>query len=604
MVDNNYGGLSHKTLFNENPRGMQRVFWACHPADHERCFPVISRDILECNAKTAIWYYDPRNPELSGESLDLFKKDLDQMLLVVIPVTTHFLYEPSMARDVIFPYALENNIAVLPILMETGLERPFNETCKNLQYLNRLDEDPTAIPYKEKLSKYLKTVLVSDKLETQIREAFYAYIFLSYRKKDRFYAQQIMEMIHRNDLCRDIAIWYDEYLTPGEDFSDSIRDAFVKSDIFVMVVTDYLMNLPNYVYSDEFPMAEQSDVVILPILAEDGTQETLDKLKELYPGAPDCVEDEETLATRIKAILDDLKRPHKEDTAEHLYFMGLAYLNGIDVEKNSKRGASLIEASANKGLPEAQRHLAYMYNTGTGVERDYNRAADEQRKYVELLERSAGSDENNSSYEEALLELGDMLYELRRLPEAMEAYAKLAEHARKKPGVFEADWILSVALERHGKAAQSMRDEEKALAYYDECRSLRERISLEHPYGDVLAGWAIVSERLGDLLFNQGNYDAAYNQFAKCLELNQLLVQDRKTAEYMRHCSLNYVRLGDCEMNRGNLASAQEYYEKGLANNKRIMEEAANSLSERDVTVSYERLGSISLERGDRKSVV
>lgn len=67
MVDNNYGGLSYKTLFNENPRGMQRVFWACHPADHERCFPVISRDILECNAKTAIWYYDPRNPELSGK---------------------------------------------------------------------------------------------------------------------------------------------------------------------------------------------------------------------------------------------------------------------------------------------------------------------------------------------------------------------------------------------------------------------------------------------------------------------------------------------------------------------------------------------------------
>jgi len=32
-------------------------------------------------------------------------------------------------------------------------------------------------------------------------------------------------MIHRNPVYRDIAIWYDEFLTPGESFRASIRNA-------------------------------------------------------------------------------------------------------------------------------------------------------------------------------------------------------------------------------------------------------------------------------------------------------------------------------------------------------------------------------------------
>ena len=43
------------------------------------------------------------------------------------------------------------------------------------------------------------------------RHAFDAYIFLSYRKKDRRYANELMRLIHNNPECRDIAIWFDEF---------------------------------------------------------------------------------------------------------------------------------------------------------------------------------------------------------------------------------------------------------------------------------------------------------------------------------------------------------------------------------------------------------
>lgn len=52
---------------------------------------------------------------------------------------------------------------------------------------------------------------MGDELAAKIRAAFDAYIFLSYRKKDRKYANELMRLIHKNDFCRDIASWYDEY---------------------------------------------------------------------------------------------------------------------------------------------------------------------------------------------------------------------------------------------------------------------------------------------------------------------------------------------------------------------------------------------------------
>ena len=117
-----------------------------------------------------------------------------------------------------------------------------NAKCGDIQYLDPYCRDETAISYDEKLTKYLDSVLIGDKLAERIRDAFDAYIFLSYRKKDRRYANELMRIIHAIPGCRDIAIWYDEFLVPGEDFNDAISHALKKSDLFTMVVTPNLIN--------------------------------------------------------------------------------------------------------------------------------------------------------------------------------------------------------------------------------------------------------------------------------------------------------------------------------------------------------------------------
>lgn len=122
------------------------------------------------------------------------------MQLFVVPVTTKLLTKENRAMDVEVPFAFENHIPVLPLMQESGLDDVYNKIFGDLQYLNKRDLDPTVIQYDEKLTKYLESVIVGDELAKKIRAAFGAYIFLSYRKKDRKYAQELMSLIHSNPL--------------------------------------------------------------------------------------------------------------------------------------------------------------------------------------------------------------------------------------------------------------------------------------------------------------------------------------------------------------------------------------------------------------------
>lgn len=98
-----------------------------------------------------------------------------------------------------------------------------------------------------------------------MRAAFDAYIFLSYRKKDRKLAQELMRLIHQNESCRNLAIWYDEFLLPGEDFNTAIEKALKTSDLFTIMITPNLVVEPNHVTEIEYPLARSEGKRIIPI---------------------------------------------------------------------------------------------------------------------------------------------------------------------------------------------------------------------------------------------------------------------------------------------------------------------------------------------------
>ena len=359
--------LAYRTRGNALPHGKQKVYFCAHPDDYvlleEICPSVLERQ--DCS----FWYDEaPREAYEEEEWLS----QLSEMTLFVMPVTSRLLWQSNRALDVEFAYAMKRHIPVLPLMWESGLEEEYGKKCGDLQYLDRYKREDGAMSYEEKLTKYLSSVLVGDELAKKVRSAFDAYIFLSYRKKDRRKAQELMRLIHKNEFCRDVAIWYDEYLVPGESFNKAIEEALQKSDLFALAVTPNLLEEGNYVMQYEYPMAKRAGKEILPAELE-GTNRA--ELERKYAEIPKCVNARnEELSAGLAGRLKALAIAENDETPEHNYFIGLAYLKGIDVEVDGERAERLLRAAAERDLPEAMETLESMYHSGDGVERNYRTA--------------------------------------------------------------------------------------------------------------------------------------------------------------------------------------------------------------------------------------
>ena len=399
--------LNYKTRGNSSPQGKPKVFFCCLNEDFVEYFQKLSDEVLELQ-NCSVWY--AKNYDVSLSEEDRF--GLSTMNLFLVPVTMNFLTQDQGYADRMIQLSIQNHIPVLPIMTETGIERLFERKFGNMQFLVDDPSDVTAIPYKEKLNNFLSKVFWGDELSEKIRDAFDAYVFLSYRKKDRLYAQKLMHLIHESESCRDIAIWYDEFLVPGENFSQSIVDALEKSDIFTLVVTPNLINEENYVLSTEYPMACDKHKPILPVEMESTDPE---RLAALYSGIPSAVnsEDKDKIYRCIKDIIPDIISAKQNKDARHSFFMGLAYLSGIDVEVDRGRAISLIETAADDGLDDALEKLVSMYSYGDGVSQSYDDAIKWKGKLVDKyadISEETMKEENIIVFLRHIDDLGNLAY--------------------------------------------------------------------------------------------------------------------------------------------------------------------------------------------------
>ena len=398
------------TKNNSNPKGKPKVYFTSHPHDVELYVKKISDDVFKTH-DCAIYYTESIGGEAASQNLDL---DLGAHNLFVIPVTRALLTTPNRAIDVDLPYALKEHIPILPIMMEAGIDHLYSKEDKfgELQYLNAVSTDSSEISYQDKLKKFLDSVLISDELANRVRAAFDAYIFLSYRKKDRKYANELMRMIHRNSEFRDIAIWYDEFLIPGESFSDNIMKIMGDSKLFALLVTPNLLEepngAPNYVMGQEYPAAL---TIGLPIVPAEMEATDKDKLKEKFSQMPECVNPYEECQFK-EVLLKSLSRiavRENDQNPTHNFLIGLAYLEGIDVEIDRTKGVSIIESVADGGLEEAIRKMVSIYVMGAGVSKSYFHARDWFKKLLLQKEAQSESAEGMISFMEVCDEYCDFL---------------------------------------------------------------------------------------------------------------------------------------------------------------------------------------------------
>ncbi len=346
---------------NENSiKDKPRVYFTSHPDDFGRYFERITADLFKTQ-DCAVYYTENMSEELSEENLSL---DIGRMNLFVVPITLKLLAEDNRAMEVEIPFAKEAGIPVLPLMMEDGIIDIYSRPDKfgERQFISPDSHGLGEISYEKKLSDYLSSVLTSGELARRVRAAFDAYIFLSYRKKDRVYANELMKLIHESPKYRDIAIWYDEFLSPGESFRENITKALSDSKLFALLVTPHLLEAGNFVMTEEYPAARKSGKPILPV---EMSRTDITELSRGYEEIPTPIKgkEQEALYERLSEMLVGVIDTENDNDPEHLYLIGLAYLNGIDVEVDRERGMEYIISAARQDYYEALDLLYELYRS-------------------------------------------------------------------------------------------------------------------------------------------------------------------------------------------------------------------------------------------------
>lgn len=591
--------LRCKTRSGASPIGKPAVYFACHEQDHYSCFSRITDQILSL-VDCAVFYCDP-GESLSEEERQMY---LERMVLVV-PITARLLQE-KLPDDV--QYALDHHIPILPLMQEKGLVDAYRSIFGDIQFLDETNTDPTVVPYTDKLKKHLNAVLLADEWIEKIRKEFRAQIFLSYRKMDRRYAIQLMKRIHRDPACRDIAIWYDEYLTPGEDFNETIRQALWQSQLFLLVTTPHVLKKDNYILTSENPMArDQHPQKRLAAFMLPTSRWALNRA--LKP-APDHVNPYDSDALRA-AILRHLGDMEVKDGPAHEFYIGLAYLKGVLAEVDRGRALELIQNAAHAGLTEAMEQLARMYETGDGVKQDLSAAIIWRKRLAEKaqsLYAQATTDESAETYMRCLVSLADD-YIISKESEPVDDVTcqmhKLAGEMYRKTG--ETFWWCNVAAcylqwgdALFGDGQMAVADLDEAELRFTEGKEVLE--DLLHSCGEdpnVMRLLVLAYGRLGDVCRRRGQISDApdlwYEKAEKWYRLEKqtgeaLAASGDETAQ--RTLWFAYKHLGDIARSRGKTMEAVDWLQKALRQAERFLG-SEHGPQLRDLAVLYTQLGNL-----------
>lgn len=565
--------LKVRTRENAAPQGKPRVYFTCYPGDFYY-FDEICENIFKAY-DCAIYYTEDMEAPLP----ETYRAtDLGQMNLFVIPVTLRLLGKPNRAMDSDYDFAVKNSIPVLPLLMEANLGGArllelYKKRFGAKQYLVPHDGDLTAIGYEYKLKRYLSSVLLDDETIERVRKAFDAYIFLSYRKKDRHYANELMGLIHRNPMCRDVAVWYDEFLTPGESFNENIDKALEKSDLFALLVTPNLVKEENYVHLVEYPKACDDGKKILPA---EMVQTDRKELERQYPGIPDCVNarTDTGLDDCIREALKDIALKANENDQVHNYLIGLAYLEGIDVEVNKEYAIEMLTMAAEGGIAEAMVKLFDIYSNSV-EKQDYQKALFWSQKIIDEIGNDCGisfleanerivkmfseSEDEANSYLEQMKEgwriplraMNNLAVSLERVGEkekACQLSEKVLELCVKHFGECDKDTL--VAMQNTACAYNDMGFIEKAVSLYQKAYE-SSLLDVEHNHEetcsiiDVLAAIYVLKKQFDKAIelkeqafdiqcrYHEKNSSQAYNA------LKELAGLYRQTGNYIKAFELS-----------------------------------------------------------------
>jgi len=332
-----------------------------------------------------------------------------------------------------------------------------------------------------------------------------------------------------------------------------------------MVVTPNLVNEENYVMTIEYPMARDNRMLILPAEAIKTDKE---ELKNKYKDIPECTstQDEKALSDSLLNALKTLAIESNDSSPEHNFFIGLAYLSGIDVEVNYEKALKLITSAAEDGLIEAKEKLVSMYENGIGVKKDCYEAIKWQYRVAEYYYENYYSNSSQIELENliavnhnlanlcldgnilddaeehfnTILELCEELKEynedavdinlidalngLYRVCVKLGRYSEAGQHISSLLELFEKNdacdpFRKSLYYSNAGLAFYFAQDSEKAMEYYDKSNEFLSKT--EERDIDYLIMGTRLHINIGTLMYSLKRYEEAIQNYSKAIEYSE-----------------------------------------------------------------------------------
>lgn len=210
--------------------------------------------------------------------------------------------------------------------------------------------------------------------------------------------------------------------------------------LFTLLITPHLLEniidedgneRQNYVLSTELPLARKNKrekgTGIFAVEIEETDKNALYELDIIDFVKCDDVEFKNLLSDSISRIAKK-----RSDTPEHNFLIGLAYLDGIDVEVDRARGLKLIESAADEGLIEAMKKYFSMLSKNPDMEFDYNKT----REWVQTLGGYCMENIDND-FQSSIDSLSDIAFYYHKVgmfQYALELLRKTYEYASEKLG--------------------------------------------------------------------------------------------------------------------------------------------------------------------------
>jgi TPR repeat protein len=286
----------------------------------------------------------------------------------------------SCANKDFFTGLQEKGIYVLPVITDMKVFQDFSRCFGETHAILFTQKDAM-----KQIEKEIERFIHSDDWAQKVLEqAFTKQLFLSYRHVNSEYLMQLMRAIHDTPVGSDAAIWYDDYLIPGRDYRQAIRQKLSDSNAVVLMVTPQLAEKGNYVLDEEYPYAKlHKPGRILPVEMCSTKPEQLSGYSDL----PQLIqfENRNNLDDRLSDLFG---RKSPENDREKNFLLGICFLQGIMVEKDTQRALSLLESAAEDGHVNACKQLFEMYNMGYGVRKDADTAFRWRRKQYDLVAQS------------------------------------------------------------------------------------------------------------------------------------------------------------------------------------------------------------------------